>query len=133
VLVAAALVLVANATGVRIARALFGLCMIPFGLAHFAFVEQTASLVPHWIPAHVAFAYVTGAAFLAAGVSVISGVLARWAASLVALQIGLFTLLVWVPIVVRGGANAFQWSEFALSSALTAASWVVADSYGTVR
>lgn len=121
--------------GVRLARILYALALIAFGLSHFAYLNMTAPLVPAWLPGHVGWAYFTGCAYLAAAVAMLIGVWGRLAATLSALQMGLFTLLVWVPSLAEGMLSIGQHGEFAVHSelvvswALTAAAWVVADSY----
>ncbi|HEV7165690.1 MAG TPA: DoxX family membrane protein [Gammaproteobacteria bacterium] len=115
--------------GVRYARVLLGLALIAFGFSHFAYLENTASLVPGWLPGHVFWAYFFGSTYLAAGVAMLIGVYARLAAVLTAVQIAMFTLLIWVPIVAVRHVSADNWGEFAVSCALTAGAWVVADSY----
>jgi uncharacterized membrane protein len=131
VLIAAACLLAfaGSQRGVHIARVIYALAMGAFGLSHFAYLELTAPLVPQWLPWHVGWAYFTGAAYLAAALAMLSGVWARLAAVLSTAQMGGFTLLIWVPMALSGPMAPFRRGEFILSSLLTAAGWVVADSY----
>lgn len=115
--------------GMTLARVLLGIGLIGCGEAHFRYLGPTADFVPAWIPGHLAWAVATGSGFLAAAAAILLAVWARLAATLVTAMMAAFTLLIWLPDVVHGPADRFHWTGLAVSWTLTAAAWVVADSY----
>jgi uncharacterized membrane protein len=121
--------------GIRGARLLYGLALIPCGLAHFAYAKETADFIPEaWIPWHLGWAYLTGTAFLAAAVAILIKTRpAALAATLSAVMMGLFTLMVWIPRVWSAPHERFQWTGLLISSALAAGGWALADSYRKTR
>jgi uncharacterized membrane protein YphA (DoxX/SURF4 family) len=68
-----------------------------FGILHLIYPESVAALVPGFYPWPMFLAYFTGAAKIAAGVAIAAGVLARLAASLLALQYALYALTLHIP------------------------------------
>jgi uncharacterized membrane protein len=129
VLVAAAWALcAAGARGGQGARLLFGLSLLPLGLAHLTYLKQTAAMVPAWLPLSPSFwAGLTGATYLAAGVALLVGRFERLAAALTAQQMGLFALLVWVPMLATSPGEAFRWGGLLISLALAGSAWALAD------
>ncbi len=113
---------------VRIPQLLFGLALIPLGLAHFVYLNLTAPLVPSWLPFHTGWAYLTGAAQMAAGLGVLFGIYPRLAATLEAAMLTAFTVLVWIPLLLAAPTSRPDWSEFTASWAISAGAWVVAAS-----
>ena len=116
--------------GVRIARYVFALALIPIGLSHLVYLPQTTDFVPAWLPFRRGWAYLTGAGHIAAGLAVLFGIVPRLAAMLEAAMIGIFTALVWVPLVVKAPSQ-LNWTGFLISWTIGAAAWVVAAALPT--
>ena len=116
----------------RLARLGLGVCAISFTLGQIFYFRLTAGLVPKWIPPSQTFwAILTTVAFGLAALALLTNRQARLATRLMTLMLGLFGLLVWVPLLVAHPQAHLNWSEFALTFLITGAAWVVAD-FGTV-
>ena len=113
----------------RIARIVFGVCLIYFGLAHHLYLANTASMVPAWLPpGQVFWSYATGAAHIAAGVAIISGIYARAASMLLTAMFVVFAILVHAPLVITEPHTHMHWAENAVNLALIGSAWVIAAS-----
>lgn len=117
-----------NALLSRIALTAMGVCLLTFGVAHFLYLDFTASMVPAWLPGGQKFwAGLTGAAHLAAGIALLSGVKARLAAILLTVMFGSFSVLVHLPLLLADPHSHLSWVMNAINLALTGAAWTLAD------
>lgn len=80
---------------------LFAVPMIYFGVLHLFNGSAIASLVPHWIPFKLFWAYFTGTAMIASGFAIIFRKQDRLAAFLLGLMLLSFILLIHVPNMTR--------------------------------
>lgn len=111
--------------GIRIARALYGVCPLIFGLSHFVYADFTAHMVPAWIPAPLFWAWATGLGHVAAGLAILSGLLARLAATFLAAMMGCFVVLLHLPRVLAEPASQLEWTMLCVAIMLTGAAWAV--------
>jgi uncharacterized membrane protein YphA (DoxX/SURF4 family) len=125
---------IASERAVRVAQVLFGLTCVFYGSSHFIYADYTAGMVPTWLPDRLGLAYFTGLGHVAAGIGIIIGILPRLAATLEAMMMSLFGLLVWVPSFLAQPRPQWatppqnQWSELVVNLALAASACIVAIS-----
>ncbi len=93
-----------NALTGTIARLLFTLPMLIFGLNHFMMGSQMAGMVP--IPGGVFWVYLTGVAFIAAAIAFLTGKLAYTAGLLLALMLLIFALSIHLPNLLGGNMQS---------------------------
>jgi uncharacterized membrane protein YphA (DoxX/SURF4 family) len=104
-----------------------------FGTEHFTLTENMAAFVPAFLPGHHFWVYFVGTCFIAGGLSLVTGIQARLAASLFAFTFFMFVVLLFIPAWIQDPRNrivltivfretSFSGGALALAAALTARS-----------
>jgi uncharacterized membrane protein YphA (DoxX/SURF4 family) len=78
-----------------------------FGTEHFTLTTGMVPMVPAWIPWHKFWVYFVGTCFIAAGLSLVTGIQARLAASLLGLTFFLFVVLMDAPAWAQDPRDRF--------------------------
>ena len=116
------------ATTGKLARLGLGACTVSFTIGQIVYFRATADLVPRWVPPGQTFwAILTTFAFALAALAILCNRQAKLAIRLMTLMLGLFGVLVWVPLLIAHPEAHLNWSEFTLTFLITGASWTVAD------
>jgi uncharacterized membrane protein YphA (DoxX/SURF4 family) len=108
---------------------LYGLSVISFGIVHIYDMPGLLTWIPSWIPPSQMFwAYATTIGFFLAATAILSGIMAPLASRLLTAEIVGFEILVWIPKLVAGPKDHFNWAGNAICIAIAGATWVVSDS-----
>ena len=112
----------------RFGRVCFGAALPAFGFSHFIYPGAVAAMTPAWIPARGFLAWFTGGADVASGLAILSNILARPAAVLLAIMFTGFAVLANLSQVLADTSVRVNWTGLCVSVALTGAAWTIAGS-----
>ncbi len=109
-------------------RYAFALCLPVYGMVHFLYPAAVASWVPKWLGVPMFWAYFTGTAHCAAGLALLTGVLARLATKLFAIMISLWVLILHIPRVAATPRDRHEWLTLFIALSLSGVAWIMAGS-----
>ena len=109
----------------RYGRFVFALTLPVFGVLHFVYRGYVASVIPSWIPAPDAWALITGVAFIAAGLSLLSGVQARLASSLLGAMFVIWVVILHTPRALAASPSRGEWTSLTIALAMSGGAWLI--------
>jgi uncharacterized membrane protein len=92
---------------VRFGSVFFAVPLAVFGMQHFALFDTVKFAVPAYMPARFFWAYLVGAALIAACLSILTEIQADLAALLVGIMLFLFVLMIYVPNLIKNPGDRF--------------------------
>ena len=96
----------------RIAVIILGLVLISFGLYHFTSPASLVNFVPEFLPGGNIWIYITGTAFILAGIAFILHKQVRLAGYLLALLLIIFVLTIHLPNYLNSGGAEMRQAAF---------------------
>ena len=114
-----------NLSTLKLGRIIFALPFAVFGILHFMNASAMAGMVP--LPGGVFWVYLTGAAHLAAAISILTGKYARLACLLLGVMLLIFALSIHLPNLLGGDQQSM--TNLLKDLALAGGAWAIADTY----
>jgi len=95
-----------------IGRIIFGLSFIAFGVNHFRKTAKIADFIPDYIPWQTYWVYITGVAFILAGISIAIQYKSKIASICLAVMIFLFIVILYLPDISSSKMAVATYSTF---------------------
>jgi uncharacterized membrane protein len=106
-------------------RLAYAVSLPVFGVLHFVYRGYVASVIPAWIPAPDAWALITGAAFIVAGGSMLSGLYGRLAATMVGVMFAIWVVILHAPRAAAASPGRSAWTSLIIALAMSGGAWII--------
>jgi uncharacterized membrane protein YphA (DoxX/SURF4 family) len=113
----------ATPSAATLGRLCYGISLPVFGCLHFLYRDYVASVVPAWIPGPMAWALITGVAHIAAGASLVTGIKARLAATMLGAMFATWVVILHAPRVAHGDRPE-EWTSLFVAIAMSGGAWL---------
>jgi uncharacterized membrane protein len=114
-------------------RSIYAISLLVFGAQHFLYAHFVAGLVPSWIPSHLFWANFVGLAFIAAALSILSGVWATLGCTLLGTMFLLWVFLLHAPRIVLAPHDGNEWTSAFVALAMAGGAFLMAGSFDQAR
>lgn len=119
---------------ILLARWIFGLSSIDFGLSHLTDLRNNLIYVPKWMPLGANFWIIlTGICFVLAGLAILSGIQDVLAAWLLGFMFLAFNIVALPQFIFSDPRNHSSWGGYAYNLAAVASAWILAGSVASYR
>ena len=109
----------------------FGTAMMVFGAQHLGYASFIALLIPKWIPANFFWAYLTGIALMASGISIVCERKSKVSSRLLGCMIAAWIFLVHIPRLVEHPADHLEWTSLIQASAIVGGAFALSNAPAT--
>ncbi len=111
----------------RLGRWLIAISLVVFAVQHFMYAGFVATLIPAWIPGRLFWAYFTGAAFVAAALSFVSGKMIGLAGSLLGVMFLIWVLILHLPRVAATPRSGDEVTSLFIALAMSGVGFALAS------
>ncbi|MEO8200671.1 MAG: hypothetical protein ABI679_09145 [Gemmatimonadota bacterium] len=110
--------------GLEPGRWIYAVSIAFFGVVHLMYSGFIATLVPHWIPVPLFWAYAVGVAFLAAALSIFFKIAIRLSGTLLGLMFLSWVFVVHLPRIVGSPGIEAEWTSGFVALAMSGIAWM---------
>lgn len=106
-------------------RLMFAVSLPGFGALHFVYAQLVSGIIPEWFPFRLFLTYAIGVGFVAAGLSIASGIKAHLAGLVLGAMFAIWVVVLHIPLSIKLNTQN-NWTSLFIAVAMCGGSWVMA-------